>query len=214
MTEPTPTPPAARKYVFAALAASLGLLFAVSIFYGLGLGDPATKTKVTGVALVGGPFTLTNQDGKIVSEKSYAGKPMLVYFGYTSCPDVCPIDLHKMARALEILGDQAAAVQPIFISIDPARDDVAKMKAYVSDISPVLQGLTGTPEQIAAAAKAYRVYYAKTDGSGDPTEMEADYWMSHSNLFYLMDAESTYLTHFDADMGPDGMAGAIASHLK
>jgi protein SCO1/2 len=201
--------------VFAGLATVFGLIVAATLFYGLGVGkQSAPRQSVSGVALVGGPFNLTDHTGQSVSNETYFGNPMLVYFGYTSCPDICPIDLHKLAKALEILGKDGRDLQPLFITIDPARDDVATMGGYVSAISPKITGLTGSLEQIAEVAGAYRVYFAKTNGSGEITDAEEDYWMTHSNLFYLMDAEGKYVTHFAADATPEVMAEALKKHLS
>ena len=113
------------------------------------------------MALVGGPFTLTDQDGKKVSEKDFLGKYMLVFFGYTYCPDICPTELQVMTAALDSMGPEAEKIQPVFVSVDPERDTPEVLKSYVENFGPRLVGLTGTPEEIAAVAKAYRVYYAK-----------------------------------------------------
>ena len=108
----------------------------------------------SGVALVGGPFSLVDQDGKRVTEKDFLGKYMLVFFGYTFCPDVCPTELQVMSAALDQLGPEAARIQPVFVSIDPARDTPEVLKAYVGNFGHGLMGLTGSPDEIAAIAKA------------------------------------------------------------
>jgi cytochrome oxidase Cu insertion factor (SCO1/SenC/PrrC family) len=146
----------------------------------------------TGVALVGGPFTLTDQDGRKVSEKDFLGRYMLVFFGFTYCPDICPTELQVMMAALDSMGPQAAKIQPVFVSIDPERDTPEVLKAYVGNFGPRLIGLTGTPEEIAAVAKAYRVYYAKAGDQSSPDS----YLMDHSSIIYLMGPDGSFVKHF------------------
>lgn len=151
-----------------------------------------SQTGATGVALVGGPFSLVNQDGKRVTEKDFLGKYMLVFFGYTYCPDVCPTELQVMTAALDQMGPEAEKIQPVFVSVDPQRDTPEVLKAYVGNFGPRLMGLTGTPEEIASVAKAYRVYYAK---SGDKDSPDA-YLMDHSSIVYLMGPDGRFVKHF------------------
>lgn len=146
----------------------------------------------TGVALVGGPFSLTDQDGRRVSEKDFLGKHMLVFFGFTYCPDICPTELQVMTAALDALGPDAEKIQPVFVSVDPERDTPAVLKSYVANFSPRLVGLTGTPEEIAAMAKAYRVYYAKSGNQSSPE----DYLVDHSSIIYLMGPDGRFIRHF------------------
>jgi protein SCO1/2 len=160
----------------------------------------------TGTALVGGPFTLTDQDGRRVSEKDFLGKYMLVFFGYTYCPDICPTELQVMTAALDQMGPAAKEIQPVFISVDPARDTPEVMKSYVENFGPRLIGLTGSPEEVAAAAKAYRVYYAK---SGDTASAE-DYLVDHSSIIYLMGPDGRFVRHFTYTTD----ASKLASELK
>jgi protein SCO1/2 len=161
----------------------------------------------TGNASVGGPFTLVDQDGAVVTEQDFAGRLMLVYFGYTFCPDVCPTTLQTMSVAMEQLGDDAKDVAFVFVTLDPKRDTVAQMKRYVDLFEPGPVGLTGSDEQIAAAAKAYRVYYNANDQQGD------DYLVDHSSFIYLMDREGRYLSHFGPTATPEEMAGKIEEAL-
>jgi protein SCO1/2 len=163
---------------------------------------------VSGEALIGGPFELTDQDGKPVTDQTYKGKLMLIYFGFTFCPDACPTALGVMSAAVDKLDVAADRVVPIFITVDPERDTPQVMKDYVSNFSPRLVGLTGTPEQIAKAAKAYRVFYQKAPGSAPD-----DYVMDHTLLIYLMDGDGKYLTHFGPDATPEQMAEEIRKHL-
>ncbi len=188
------------------------VLAAILLLLAAGLGayawlrGPAGHMSGSGVALVGGPFTLTDQDGRTVSEKSFAGKYMLVFFGYTYCPDICPTELQVMSAALDQIGPVADRIQPIFISIDPARDTPEVLKSYVGNFGPRLIGLTGTPEQIAAVAKAYRVYYARAGNTASAT----DYLMDHSSIIYLMGPDGRFLTH----MAYTTDAAKLAAQLK
>jgi protein SCO1 len=183
----------------AATAAALLLIY-------FGTRGPGSQENETAVA-IGGPFSLTDQDGKKLSDADFRGSLMLVYFGYTYCPDVCPLTLHNISAALNLLGDKGQSVVPIFITIDPERDSVAKMKEYAARFSPRLVALTGTPAEIAAAAKAYRVYYAKHEESGGA------YSMDHTSLIYLMDRNGHYLDHFSPDTSPQDMAAGITKFL-
>ena len=157
---------------------------------------------------IGGDFTLVDQDGATRHTQDFRGKLMLVYFGYTYCPDACPTALQDMSRAIDLLGEKGDAVQPIFITIDPARDTVEQMKLYASNFHPRLIALTGTPEQIAEAAKGYRVYYEK--GKGIDAE---NYLMNHTGFIYLMGRDDKYLSHFSPDVTAEQMAAAIEKHL-
>ena len=180
-------------------------LAAYSLF---GIRGTAIQTG-TGEALVGGPFTLVDQTGKSITDKDFRGKYMLIFFGYTYCPDVCPTELQVMMAALDTLGPRAAEVQPIFITIDPDRDTPEVMQSYVENFGPSLVGLTGTAEQIAQVAKAYRVYYAKSGNT-----KTQDYLMDHSSIIYLMGPDGVFMKHFtyttDAAALAEGIAGAMA----
>lgn len=158
----------------------------------------------SGVALVGGPFELVSHQGERVTDKDFRGKYMLVSFGYTYCPDVCPTELQVLSAALDALGEKARNIQPIFITIDPERDTVAALAQYMPSFHPRYIGLTGSPEAIAKAARAYRVYYAKSaNKSGE------DYLMDHSSIIYLMDKEGTFLKHFSYGTDAKALAKAI-----
>jgi protein SCO1/2 len=173
-------------------------------------GDGGRSGEVTtsGTALVGGPFTLTDHTGRRVTEKDFLGKYTLIYFGYTYCPDVCPGELQLMAAALDEMGDKGDQIQPVFITVDPERDTVEHMAVYVPQFHDRLIGLTGSPEEVAAAAKAYRVYYAKVD---DPDATE--YLMDHSSILYLMGPDGGYVGHFTYGTKPDTLAAKLAQHL-
>jgi protein SCO1/2 len=156
----------------------------------VGLSAARIGVSVPGGVSVGGPFSLVNAEGKTVTDADFHGRFMLVYFGYTFCPDVCPTELQMITNAMDQLGKDAARVAPIFITIDPERDTTKVIGEYTKLFSDKLVGLTGTPAQIAAVAKAYRVYYAKASSS-----QSSSYLMDHSSFIYLM--------------GPDGKLSAL-----
>jgi protein SCO1 len=163
----------------------------------------------SGTALVGGPFSLVGADGKPVTDRDFRGRYMLIFFGFTHCPDICPAELQVIAEALGELGDKAKNVVPIFITLDPERDTPEAMGNYVKSFGPNFVGLTGSPEAIAAAAKAYRVSYAKVEDK----ESAADYGVDHSALVYLMDPEGRYVTHFSYGLSAEQMAEKLGKLL-
>jgi cytochrome oxidase Cu insertion factor (SCO1/SenC/PrrC family) len=164
----------------------------------------------SGSALVGGPFALTDHNGKRVTDQDFRGKYMLIFFGFTYCPDVCPSELQVMSAALDELGPKADRVQPIFITIDPARDTPEAMKLYVANFHPRLVGLTGSPEDVAQVAKAYRVYYARAKGS----ENQPDYLMDHSTILYLMGPDGRFVKHFTYGTDAKGLAAALSEAIQ
>lgn len=158
-----------------------------------------------GKALVGGPFSLVDATGKRVTEKDFAGRKMLVFFGFRSCPDVCPGGLQVIAAALDKLGAKADKIAPVFITLDAERDTPEKVGEFVQGFSSRMVGLSGTPEETAAAAKAYRVYYKKVPGGSDP----AVYSIDHTSLIYLMDENGAYQTHFPYPISVDELASQL-----
>lgn len=170
---------------------------------------PISSMTTTGQALVGGPFELTDHTGKRVSDRDYRGQFMLVFFGFTFCPDVCPSGLQVMSAALDKLGPKADRITPILITVDPERDTPEQLAKYVRSFHPRLVGLTGTPEEIAAAAKAYRVYYRKVE---DP-KSTAGYTMDHSAIIYVMGPDGAFRTHFTHATSADVMADRLAKLL-
>jgi cytochrome oxidase Cu insertion factor (SCO1/SenC/PrrC family) len=168
---------------------------------------PATTT--TGRALIGGPFTLTDQHGKKVTDKDFRGRYMLVFFGFTNCPDICPAGLQLISAALGKLGDKADKVVPIFVSVDPERDTPEKLATYVKNFDDRIVGLTGTPEEIAAVARAYRVFFEKTPNEKAP----ADYGMNHTSIIYLMGPDGTYVAHFTPMTSVDQMVETLSKTL-
>jgi protein SCO1/2 len=157
---------------------------------------------------VGGPFSLVDQTGRPVTDATWRGRWMLVYFGYTTCPDVCPTELQTIAASLDLLGPQAPQVVPIFISIDPGRDTPARLADYVKLFDERLVGLTGTLQQIAAVARAYRVYYAIVNSKGSAT-----YLMDHSSFLYLMGPDGTLRALFRPGTSAQELAEAIRTRL-
>jgi cytochrome oxidase Cu insertion factor (SCO1/SenC/PrrC family) len=170
-------------------------------------GGPESTTR-TGTATIGGSFELVDQTGRTVTDVDFRGKLMLIYFGYTFCPDVCPTELQAVAGTMDALGPDADRVQPIFITVDPERDTVPAMAEYVALFHPRMVGLTGTTEKVAAAARAYRVYYAKAKSKDD----ESFYTMDHSSFIYLMGTDGRFLEAFGHGTPPDRMAEAIRRH--
>jgi protein SCO1/2 len=205
-----------------AVRASLLLLAGVALAGCGGPPGPAADARppLEG-AKIGGAFTLTDQDGKTVRDTDFAGKYRLVYFGYSFCPDICPVDVQKLMRGLAAFekSDPArgAKVQPIFITVDPERDTPAALGPFVARYHPRLLGLTGTPEQIAAVAKAFVVTYHKVDGSAPDR-----YLMAHSQLAFLMDPAGKPLVLLplddpssDIDEGaPDKVAADLQKWVK
>jgi protein SCO1/2 len=184
--------------------------FAVGALAAVSLQQPMHSGVVrTGKALIGGPFALTNQKGERVSDSDFRGKFMLVSFGYTYCPDICPAELQVMATALEKLGAKAEQVVPIFITIDPKRDTVEQIGPYVANFSPRFVALTGTEEEIRDAASAYRVFYSKSDDAASPES----YLMDHSTFIYLMNGQGEYVTHFPYGVTPEKLAESISKAL-
>jgi hypothetical protein len=160
---------------------------------------------------VGGPFALIDHRGRAVTEQHFRGRFLLVYFGYTSCPDVCPTELSKMAAALDSLGAMAAEVQPLFITVDPARDSVEALADYVAHFHLRLLGLTGSPEQIARAATAFSIHSSR---SGDSDAQDGDYFMNHSLLTFLMGRDGHHLETFLAGTVAEAMAARIRRHVE
>lgn len=161
-----------------------------------------------GVAL-GGPFSLTDHTGRAVTDRDFAGRPLLVYFGFTYCPDVCPTELGTIAAALDLLGAAGERVTPVLITIDPDRDTPEVLGNYVALFHQRLVGLTGTAEQIAQVARAYRVYYAKVQPR-DSTQ----YLMDHSSFIYLVGPDGRVRSLFRPQTSPEAIAAAVTAQLR
>jgi protein SCO1/2 len=160
-----------------------------------------------GRGTVGGPFTLTDQNGKLRRDSDFRGRLMIVYFGYTFCPDVCPTDLMAITQALDTLGRDAAGIQPIFITIDPERDNRI-MADYLKAFHPGFIGLTGSPEEIRKVANAYKAFYARVE---DPRTGE--YSIDHSGVIYLMGRDGQYLGFMPPQTAPDRLLEVLRKYL-
>lgn len=195
--------------VFAIVALIVVAFFAGRSYFGP-VNDGGTPLAATGQAQIGGPIDLIDQDGRPINDAAFRGSYMLVYFGFTYCPDICPTSLNRNMQALDLLDPaKAEQVQPILISVDPDRDTPAHLKEYVGYFSPRMVGLTGNAEQVAAAAKAYKVYYAKVDNPDDPEH----YLMDHTSITYLMGPDGAFIQHFRHDLPPDEMAAQLRTIL-
>jgi len=159
-----------------------------------------------GTSQIGGPFTLVSETGETVTEEDVIDKPSLIYFGYTFCPDVCPLDSARNAAAVEILEERDTMVKPVFISIDPERDTPQVMDEFTDNLHPRMLGLTGTPEQVQAASRAYRTFYEKQA----PTEgAEEFYLVDHTTMTYLTLPEHGFVEFFSRSLGPEQMADKV-----
>jgi cytochrome oxidase Cu insertion factor (SCO1/SenC/PrrC family) len=156
---------------------------------------------------VGGPFALTDQTGRKRSDSEFRGKLMIVYFGYTYCPDVCPADLMAITQALDALGSAAEGIQPIFITIDPERDSQV-LADYVSAFHRSFIGLTGSPDQIRKVANAYKAFYAKV-----PDERTGGYSIDHAGIIYLMGRNGEYLGFMPPQTNPDRLTEILRNNL-
>lgn len=159
---------------------------------------PQTIRSMTGA--MGGPFTLIASDGRTVTDQAFRGKWMLIYFGYTSCPDACPTALNNMGVALDRLGSQAASLQPVFITVDPKRDTPEALAEYLKSFDPHIIALTGTEEQITAVLKEYHVYLELQPNSG------GDYLVNHSSFYYLINPEGKFVRVIAGDVSGDELA--------
>lgn len=199
-----------RLLTIAAIGLAAGaIVAAVLLRPAEGPAGQGSQSVSSGKALIGGPFSLIDQTGKRVTEKDFAGKAMLVYFGYTSCPDVCPAGLQVIAAALDKLGNKASKITPVFITVDPERDTPESMAAYVKSFHPSIVGLTGSLAETGAAAKAYRVYAKKAPDERNP----GNYSVDHSSFMYLMSGTGEFVRHFPHTISPDQLAEALGKSL-
>lgn len=193
------------RLAFIALAAFAVSVVAVALWPAP---ETAKKPETTAQAVIGGPFELTDAAGVRRRDAEFRGRHMLVFFGFTNCPDFCPTALQTVSQAMEKLGDKAKAIVPIFVSIDPERDTPEILKNYALNFDRRIVMLTGTPAEIAAAARAYRVYFAKRK-----LKEEGEYTMDHSAYLYLMGPDGKFLTHFRHAISADDLAAALAKRL-
>jgi cytochrome oxidase Cu insertion factor (SCO1/SenC/PrrC family) len=195
-----------RLSILAAAAFAVGALMAVAVF-------PAARERVfgpgglptVGQALIGGPFSLVDQDGRRVTDADFRGRYMLIYFGFTFCPDVCPATLQLMAAAIDKAGTKGDRVVPLFITVDPARDTPELLKPYVKSFHSRFVGLTGTPAEIESVTRAYRVYSRKVEDAAAP----GGYTMDHTLIIYLMGPDGRFVAHFTSGTSLDSLAAQL-----
>jgi protein SCO1/2 len=196
------TPEALIPYILAAAMVLGGMAWHLGDNVG-GLG----RTVTVGEASIGGPFVLTDQNGKTFTDKNLRGPWTLLYFGYTHCPDVCPLTLEMIADTMDKLGAKAARVQPVFVTVDPARDTPTVMKQYVSAFGKTFTGLTGSAAQVAHMTQEFRVYARKRPVKG------GDYAMDHSGAIYLLDPDGKFAGTYEEVQGPEKIAADLRSRL-
>jgi len=190
-------------FVFTAFLCGLVLFFAAIVFIAGRTSAPIGQA----IAGVGGPFHLVDENGKPVSDADMKGRPFLVFFGFTHCPDICPTTLFEMSQVMQALGPDADRIGALFITVDPARDTPAIMKDYLSNFDPHLRGLTGDQAAIDAAIRAYRVYAKKI-----PLD-NGDYTMDHTAVVYLMDKEGRFVAPFNTKRTPEAEAAELKRYL-
>jgi protein SCO1/2 len=189
--------------VLSAFLAGLAIFLGVFLFATGRMGATAP-----GGSAIGGPFNLIDQNGKPITDGDIKGRPSLVFFGYTHCPDVCPTTLFDMSEVMRALGPDADRVNALFITVDPQRDTAAAMKDYLSSFDPHLRGATGDQKAIETVERGYRVYAKKV-----PTGKDGDYSMDHTALVYLMDKEGRFVAPFKLDRKPDESAAELRRYL-
>jgi protein SCO1 len=189
--------------VVAAFLAGLAAIFMIVLF----VVRPDTGAMGPSAAAIGGPFRLVDQNGTTVTDADLKGKPYLVFFGFTHCPDVCPTTLMEMSEVLDKLGPDANRVVALFITVDPERDTPAELKDYLSSFNPRVKGLTGDPAAVGQVAKSYRVYMKKV-----PLE-NGDYTMDHTALVYLMDRNGKFVAPFNLKRPPEDAAADLRRYL-
>lgn len=168
---------------------------------------PRTSSPIASATTIGGPFELVDQDGQKVTQDSFLSQPTLVFFGFTHCPDICPTTLFEMSQLFEELGPDARKVTGLFITVDPERDTPEAMKSYLGSFHPSIQGLSGTPAQVAAVIKAYRAYAKKVPTSG------GDYTMDHTAIVYLMGKDGAFVAPFNLKRPPSEAAADLRRYL-
>ena len=193
-----------------AASARLPLLVAVLAFALLSLGVATYMSlpgkPTTAPSLIGGPFTLTADDGRTVTAADFKGHPFLVFFGYTHCPDVCPTTLYELSQVLKAMGPDTK-VKVLFITVDPARDTPKELKTYLSSFDPHIIGLSGDASQTKAVERAYRAYAKKAPGPN------GDYAMDHTSIIYLMDKDGHFVSAFNLNRPPKVAAAELEGYL-
>jgi protein SCO1/2 len=204
-----------RYYAWGAVVAVVVLMLGLVVMtMGARDGDDkyaqCRQTQVAGAAKIGGPFTLVDENGATVTSEQVIDEPSLLYFGYTFCPDVCPLDTSRNAEAVEILETRGQSVKPVFISIDPARDTPEVVKDFADNLHPRMVGLTGSAEQVKAASQAYRTYFKKQEPEAGDEDL---YLVDHSTFSYLVFPGEGLIELFRRDVTPDQMADQIGCFL-
>lgn len=200
-----------RLFLWVSFSLSLGLACLLLIYYQI---QQQSNVRLQdrpgeGIPQIGGEFSLNDQQGNLRTASEFKGKYQLIYFGYSFCPDICPLGLQNMSGALKLLGRDIDDVVPIFITIDPERDTVENLKIYATNFHSKFLMLTGTQEQINSVLKSYKVYVAKAKPDGTM----ADYLMDHSTLIYLMDRQGHFLKSFQHTVSPEELAKSLATLL-
>ncbi len=208
-TDPTPRGPSRPQMIFAGACVGLALLIGAGAWLGTRSRDQGPQVSSTGSAALGGPFHLTDQNGKPQTEALLKGKWTAVFFGYTYCPNYCPLTLQMLGAAQDQLGPRGKDLQIVFISVDPERDTPAQLKLYLTNqgFPKGAVALTGSAAQVAEAAKAYKVYYSR-EGTG------SDYLVDHTNATYLMNPQGRFVKIIAYGMAPDATAGLIRDAMR
>jgi cytochrome oxidase Cu insertion factor (SCO1/SenC/PrrC family) len=167
-----------------------------------------------GEAQIGGPFTLIDQHGKTVTEGDFLGKVMLVFFGFTHCPDICPVTVATLSKTMALLGEKADLVVPVFITVDPQRDTPDVMRDYLANFDQRMVGLTGTPEQIKQVETAYKAYAARSSGENTASDAGKDYTMDHSGYIYIMGKDGKYFRIYPYNTSEQEIAKAVENYLS
>lgn len=200
-----------KLYAGIAVAALAGLVAGPIVYRQFSAPDDPfadCRQGAVGGGAIGGPFTLLNADGQTVTDAEVISKPSLVYFGYTFCPDICPFDAARNAQAVDLLEEQGVDAQPVFISVDPARDTPEVMKDFAANLHPKMIGLTGAPEQVKAASLAYKTYF-KVQPSDDEF-----YLVDHSTFTYLVLPQIGFVEFFKRETTPERMAETTACYVN
>jgi protein SCO1/2 len=189
--------------ILSAFLAGLVLFLGVILW----IGGSGTAPAIRSAIAIGGPFQLVDQSGRAVSDQDMKGRPFLVFFGFTNCPDICPTTLFEVSEVMRALGNDAGRTAALFITVDPERDTPDKLKDYLSSFDPHLRGLTGNAAAIAATEKAFRVYSKKipTDGGG--------YTMDHTAIVYLMDKQGNFVAPFNLKRRPEDAAADLRRYF-
>ncbi len=201
-----------RIYAIAAVCLVIAMTAGVFVYTRLaGTPDKYAQCRTTNIAggasQIGGPFTLVDETGKTVTDADVIDQPSLIYFGYTFCPDVCPLDTARNAEAIDILEERGLMVKPVFISVDPERDTPEVVDAFTANLHERMLGLTGSPEQVRAASRAYRTFYQKQDGDDEY------YLVDHSTMSYLVFPEDGFVEVFQRALRADDVADRIQCFL-